>query len=440
MAGTRSTPAPRVLAVQVLLAVLKDGQTLTQAGDRAAAACADSRDAALVKELCYGTLRWGPRLEAWLTRLLERPLKPVDLDVKLLLLLGLYQLSSMRVPAHAAVQQTVEACRELDKAWAAGLVNAVLRRFQRERTEIEAASAEDLQARYAHPQWFIEELQKDWPEHWQAMLDAGNQRPPMTLRVNRRRATRDGYLAQLAAAGIAAKPCVHSADGVVLEVPRDVAALPGFAEGQCSVQDEGAQLAAGLLDAGDGMRVLDACAAPGGKTCHLLERHPALGVLVAVEQDGKRTQRIRDNLTRLGLGAELKVADAAEPGGWWDGTPFDRILLDAPCSASGVVRRHPDVKVRRNPAEVSAAAVLQTCLLAALWPLLRPRGKLLYVTCSVFRRENVRQLEAFLAANADAAALPLEAGWGVAAGAGRQVLTGEGGMDGFYYACLEKRG
>ena len=431
-------PQPRVLAVQALVAVLGDGQTLTQAADRGSARLGDPRDAALMKELCYGTLRFLPRLEAWLGCLLERPLKAADLDVKLLLLIGLYQLAYLRVPAHAAVQETVEASRTLDKSWAAGLVNAVLRRFQRERADIEAA-ADSLEARYAHPRWFIEALKADWPEHWQAMLTAGNERPPMTLRVNRRRGTRDAYLAELVAGGIGAKACVHSAEGLTLDSAVDVAALPGFAEGRCSVQDEGAQLAAGLLDARDGVRVLDACAAPGGKTCHLLELYPGLSLL-AVEQDAKRAGYIRDNFARLGLEAELKVADAAAPAGWWDGRPFDRILLDAPCSASGVVRRHPDVKARRTPEEVAAAAGLQSRLLDALWPLLAPGGKLLYVTCSVFRRENASRLETFLAGNPDASALPLDTDWGVAAGPGRQVLTGEGGMDGFYYGCVQKRG
>jgi len=428
---------PRALAVQALLAVARDGQTLTQATERVAASSADPRDAALVKELCYGTLRFQPRLDAWLAKLVERPLKVADLDVKFLILIGLYQLAYMRIPAHAALQETVETSRALNKGWAAGLVNAVLRRFQREQAVIEAAVADALQARYAFPQWFIEELKRDWPEHWQGMLEAGNERPPFTLRVNRRVQSREEYLGKLVAAGLEAKPCVHSPDGVILAAAMDVKALPGFAEGAVSVQDEGAQLAEALLDAHDGMRVLDACAAPGGKTCHLLERHAL--ALIAVEQDVKRAQRIRENLTRLKLDAVLKVADAAVVQSWWEGEAYHRILLDAPCSASGVVRRHPDVKLRRTPGEVASAAALQARLLGALWPLLAPGGKLLYVTCSVFQRENAAQIAAFLAGHPDAAALPLDAAWGVASGPGRQVLMGEGGMDGFYYACLEKR-
>lgn len=428
---------PRALAVQALLAVAREGQTLTQATERVAAASADPRDAALVKELCYGTLRFQPRLEAWLAKLVERPLKTSDLDVKFLILIGLYQLAYMRVPAHAAVQETVETCRSLSKAWAAGLTNAVLRRFQREQAAIEAAVADSPEARYAFPKWFMEELKRDWPEHWQAMLEAGNERPPFTLRVNRRVQSRADYLGKLSAAGMSARPCVYSEDGVTLDDAVDVKALPGFSDGAVSVQDEGAQLAETLLDASDGMRVLDACAAPGGKTCHLLERHAL--TLTAVEQDVKRAQRIRENLTRLKLDAALKVADAADISAWWDGKPYQRILLDAPCSASGVVRRHPDVKLRRTPGEVASAAALQARLLGALWPLLAPGGKLLYVTCSVFQRENAAQIAAFLAGHPDAAALPLDAAWGVASGPGRQVLMGEGGMDGFYYACLEKR-
>lgn len=437
-AQRKTSHAPRVLAVQALMAVAVEDQTLTLAADQAAAACGDPRDAALVKELCYGTLRWQPRLEAWLGKLLQRPMKPSDQDVKFLLLLGLYQLAYLRIPDHAAVQQTVEACRILEKSWAASLVNAVLRRFQRERAGIEAAVADDPQARYAHPQWFIDELKRDWPEHWQTMLDAGNERPPFTLRVNHRQQTRDAYLETLRSLGIAAQACEHSPDGVTLGVPMDVKLLPGFADGAVSVQDEGAQLAEQLLDAADGMRVLDACAAPGGKTCHLLERHTVR--MTAVELEARRAQRIRENLTRLKLDAQLKVADAAQVQSWWDGEAYHRILLDAPCSASGVVRRHPDVKLRRTPGEVATAAGLQARLLGALWPLLAPGGKLLYVTCSVFQRENAAQIAAFLAGHLDAAALPLHKGWGVTAGAGQQVLTGQGGMDGFYYACLEKRG
>lgn len=431
--------SPRALAVRTLLAVLQDGETLNLAAERAAAACTDPRDAGLLKELCYGTLRWRLRLQALLDKLVERPLKSIDFDVQLLLLLGLYQLSTLRIPAHAAVQQTVEVCRGLRKPWATKLVNGVLRRYLRERETLEASLQDDPVARYAHPQWFVDLLRQDWPEYWQAILDAGNQRPPLTLRVNRRRLTRDNYLQKLATAGIEARVCRHAEDGVTLATPMDVKQLPGFEAGECSVQDEAAQLAVELLDLKPALRVLDACAAPGGKTCHMLERQADLAVVVAVEQDAGRTDRIRENLQRLGLKAELVVADAAQIADWWDGKAFDRILLDAPCSASGVIRRHPDIKLRRTPADVSQAVALQRRLLTALWPLLAPGGKLLYATCSVLGRENAMQVDGFLAAEGGARAVTLPSGWGMTAGAGRQILSGEDGMDGFYYACLEKR-
>lgn len=431
--------SPRTLAVRTLLAVLEDGETLTVAAERAAAACTDSRDAALLKELCYGTLRWQLRLQALLDKLVERPLKSTDLDLQLLLLLGLYQLSALRIPVHAAVQQTVEVCRDLRKPWATKLVNGVLRRYLRERETLDASLQDDPVARYAHPRWFVELVQQDWPECWQAILEAGNQRPPLTLRVNRRCLTRHDYLQKLAMAGIEARPCRHAEDGVTLATPMDVKQLPGFAAGECSVQDEAAQLAVELLDLKPGLRVLDACAAPGGKTCHILERQVDLAVVVAVEQDAGRTGRIHENLKRLGLKAELVVADAAQTRDWWDGKAFDRILLDAPCSASGVIRRHPDIKLLRTPMEVDQAVALQRRLLDALWSLLAPGGKLLYATCSVLARENAMQVDGFLAVEAEARALALPSGWGTTAGAGRQILSGEDGMDGFYYACLEKR-
>jgi 16S rRNA (cytosine967-C5)-methyltransferase len=256
--------------------------------------------------------------------------------------------------------------------------------------------------------------------------------------VNRCSAQRDAVLQELAVAGIPARAASISTDGVILETAMDVTALPGFDAGHFSVQDEAAQLAAGLLDVHPGMRVLDACAAPGGKTGHILESCPAVQELVALDSDALRSTRIRENLDRLGLQATLQVADAAQPEAWWDGRGFERILLDAPCSATGVIRRHPEIKLRRQPQDVGAAANLQAQLLAALWPLLAPGGKLLYVTCSVLAEENGDQIAAFLAAHDDVQPVPLPDTWGVAAGAGRQILTGQDGMDGFYYACLSK--
>ena len=394
------------------------------------------RDAALVQELCYGTLRFQPRLEFWLQPLVTQPLKRRDLDVQALLLMGMYQLTEMRIPPHAAVRETVEACRQIHKPWAVKLVNAVLRRFQREQPGLLAELPQHKVALYAHPQWLLERIRTDWPEHWQEILAANNQRPPFSLRVNRRKLTRDALLAELAAAGIRAQVCEFSVDGVIAE-PFDVQTLPGFAAGRFSVQDEAAQFAADLLDVRPGMRVLDACAAPGGKTCHLLERCSEAEVM-ALDNDAKRAGKIHENLQRLGLSAAVKVADAGLPQDWWDGRPFERILLDAPCSATGVIRRHPDIKCRRRPEDLTAAAATQARLLAALWPLLARGGKLLYVTCSVLKAENTGQIGALLAAQPDARALPIAVRWGVEAPYSRQILTGQSQMDGFYYACLEK--
>lgn len=433
-----SGAATRALAAQVLVAVWRDRAHLRTALNQLRPADLPARDAALVQELCYGVLRFQPRLEFWLTRLLNKPLKASDLDVHALLLIGLYQLVAMRVPAHAAVKESAEACRTLDKLWAVKLVNAVLRRFQREQPLLEAAADNDIAARDLHPRWFIERVQRDWPGQWQDILTANNARPPLSLRVNRRVAQRDAVLQQFASARIAARAGTVSDDAVILSAATDVESLPGFAAGAFSVQDEAAQLAAALLDVQPGMRVLDACAAPGGKTGHILETCPGAGEVVALDSDPLRSTRIRENLDRLGLQATVLVADAGQPAGWWDGRPFERILLDAPCSATGVIRRHPDIKARRRPQDVKAAAELQARLLAALWPLLAPGGKLLYATCSILAEENADQIATFLAAHGDAGAVELPGVWGIPVGAGRQILPGQHDMDGFYYACLSK--
>jgi 16S rRNA (cytosine967-C5)-methyltransferase len=428
----------RAIAARVLADVLYDGVHLHSALREHAQAIQSGGDAALIQELCYGTLRFQPRLEFWLGELLPRMLKRRDSDVHTLLLLGLYQLTEMRVPEHAALKETVEACRYLRKHWAVKLVNAVLRAFQRQRAVFESELCKSPEAYYAHPHWLIQRIQSDWPNDWQSILAAGNQRPPLTLRTNQRLITRAALLKEFASSAIVAQPCKFSAEGLVLAWPLKVEALPGFASGKFSVQDEAAQLAAGLLDVHPGMRVLDACAAPGGKTCHLLERYPDAGEISCVEIDRQRAEKIRENLSRLHLSARVIVADAANPDGWWDGRVFERILLDAPCSASGVIRRHPDIKAHRRPQDVSAAMALQARLLAALWPLLARGGRLLYATCSVFRQENADAIRSFLGMRVEAKELELEAQWGVNAFPGRQILTGQGGMDGFYYACMEK--
>lgn len=426
---------PRAAAALAVADVLR-GQSLAESLPRRSAAVAE-KDRALVSELAFGTCRWYPRLQAITAQLLQRPLKLKDSDIQALLLLGLQQLLNTRVPAHAAVAETTEATRALGKGWATKLVNASLRRFQREREQLlEAADAHE-DARHAQPAWLLKGLQDAWPDHWQAICTALQQHPPMTLRVNARRSPTADYARQLTAAGIAAQPVSGLPEALMLDKPLDVTRLPGFEEGLVSVQDAGAQLAAHLLDAQPGQRVLDACAAPGGKTCHLLERIPDLD-MTALDVDPQRLERVQQNLDRLHLQARLVAADAASPAGEWTRTPYHRILLDAPCSATGVIRRHPDIKLLRRAADIAALAARQAALLDALWPLLEHGGKLLYVTCSLMPMENEQQIEAFLQRQPEAVALPLPDHWGHVRGPGRQTLPGEQGMDGFFYALLEK--
>jgi len=361
--------------------------------------------------------------------------------VGVLIALGLYQLVYSRIPTHAAVAQSVALAGDLGKDWARGLVNALLRRFAREREQCLRQADADEAARHAHPEWMLAALREAWPACWREVVAANNSPGPLTLRVNRRRATRDDTLASLAAAGVPGEPCAFSPDGIRLAAPRDVATIPGFADGCLSVQDEASQLARALLAAEPGMRVLDACSAPGGKLAHLLEGTPGLECALAVERDASRLERLEGTLRRLGLGEEARVVlgDATQPERWWNGGPFDRILLDAPCTATGVIRRHPDIKLLRGASDPAARGRLQVRMLEALWPLLARGGRLLYATCSIMPDENVVPVGRFLAATADAEVLDPGVTWGRAAPPGRQVLPGEAGMDGFYYALLAKR-
>ncbi len=426
----------RSAAARVIDQVLAEGHSL--AGTLAPAlAGVPPAERGLTQELCYGTLRWAPRLEALAGKLLDKPLRARDSDVHALLLVGLYQLLYLSVPPHAAVSLTVEATARLKKEWARGLLNGVLRRLQREQETLLAAVDSSESAALAHPAWLLARLELDWPQHWRDIAAANNARPPMTLRVNRLRGSREQYLERLAQAGISATAAAHAPEAITLETPLPVERLPGFAAGDVSVQDAAAQLAAGLLQLAPGQRVLDACAAPGGKTGHILETCPQVELL-ALDSEAERLQRVTENLTRLKLTAELRAGDAGDPSVWWDGRPFDRILLDAPCSGSGVIRRHPDIKTLRRPEDIATLAGQQARLLRALWPLLAPGGILVYATCSIFAAENTGQVSAFLHDEAQAGELPINATWGQAAGAGRQILPGEYGMDGFYYAVLHK--
>lgn len=424
---------PRAAAARALVQTLEQGRSLAETLPRTLAQLAPG-DRALCQDLCYGVLRWHSRLLALADTLLQR--RPREDDLLALLLVGLYQLEYQSTAPHAAVSQTVEAARELGRGWATGLVNGVLRRFSRERERLAEVVDRDPARCLAHPPWLLERLQADWPEHWRQIAQQNNLRPPMTLRVNRRRWDPAAAREALAAAGLEAQPVPGVAEALVLARPRPVDELPGFAEGRVSVQDAAAQLAAALLDPQPEERVLDACAAPGGKTGHLLERADI--DLLALDREPARLERVAENLQRLGLAAELRAGDAGSPGDWWDGRPFQRILLDAPCSGSGVIRRHPDIKWLRRPADPAAMAAEQGRLLAGLWPTLAPGGKLVYSTCSVLAEENQAVVQRFMEEHPDAAALPVAPLGAVARGAGAQVLPAPH-LDGFYYAVLQRR-
>lgn len=428
---------PRAVAAEVVAEVLGSGRSLAEALEGRLIAELDGRDRALVQEIAYGVLRDLPRLRAIAERLLPRPLDQQDPTVGALLLVGLYQLEALRIPDHAAIGETVQAARRLSRVWASGLLNALLRRFQRERLALLEGLDRRPEVAWGFPSWLIARLQAAWPDQWREILGTSNERPPLCLRVNTQRTSRSAYAARLAEAGITARPIPHTAQGLVLDRRLPPTALPGYAEGLFSVQDGAAQLAAPLLGPAAGQRLLDACAAPGGKTGHLAELGGPGLVLTAVDREAGRIARVAENLARLGLGAELAVGDAAVPQGPWSERRYQRILLDVPCSATGVIRRHPDIKWLRRPTDIPALVETQGRMLRALWPLLEPGGMLLYVTCSLLPEENEGQIEAFLAHTPDARERPI-AGWGRPRSVGVQILPGDQGMDGFYFARLER--
>ncbi|MDC0403436.1 16S rRNA (cytosine(967)-C(5))-methyltransferase RsmB [Porticoccaceae bacterium] len=421
----------------IAIADVLAGRSLSASLPPALAKLAD-RDRGFCQALCFGTLRYYPAISLIIEQLIARPIKAKELEVQALIAAAIYQLWQLDTAPHAAINESVEACRALKKPWAVKLVNAVLRNFTRRREEILVSVAEEPEFESAHPAWLAGKIRKSWPDQWREIIAANNLQAPLTLRVNRRMHSRDSYLKRLADAGVDGVACRHSDDGITLAQACDVTELPGFADGWLSVQDEAAQLSAQLLELAPGQRVLDSCSAPGGKTCHILEREPALAGLLALDSDPSRLQRVHQNLTRLGLEATTAVANASAPESWWDGQLYDRILLDAPCSASGVIRRHPDIKLLRRPADIDKLAVLQQQMLQALWPTLAEGGLLLYATCSVLRSENDRQLSTFLAAQTHARCEPIVATWGIATEFGRQLLPQANGHDGFYYAKLRK--
>jgi len=392
----------------------------------------ESADAPLVQELCYGCLRWWGKIDAISRQLFIRD--PPRHEIRCLIGVALYQLLETSAPEHTVVNQAVQAAERAGFRGAKGLVNAVLREFLRRRAALLEKMAQDEPARYSHPAWWIVRLKADHPQAWRDTLEADNSRPPMTLRVNVRRTSRDALLAAFAQEDVEALPVGDA--GLILARPHPVARLPGFVSGWFSVQDAGAQHAARLLGAANGMRVLDACAAPGGKTTQLLERADL--DLLALDSDPERLARVQENLTRLGLSAQLRAGDACRPADWWDGRPFQRILADVPCSSSGVVRRHPDIKHLRRESDLIDLARKQGEILDSLWPLLARSGRLLYATCSVFRAENAEVIEAFLCRHADATRLDADLPGAEKGQLLPAAADAAHNHDGFFYALLEK--
>jgi 16S rRNA (cytosine967-C5)-methyltransferase len=445
---TRSTSqqgaAVRAAAARAVDSVLTGGESLDTALARTVDSVLAGREQTQARALAYGSLRWHSRSRLIIRALLDKPLKRRDQILEALLSVGLLQLMEPRQPGYAVVSATVDAARQLGIGRAAGLVNAALRRFQREQTAILDQVMTNEEGRFSHPQWLIDLLRKDWPKDWSAILESALEHPPLWLRVNQQQISTQDYQEMLRRKlGIDSTSLPGFPDALRLADAVAVEVLPGFGDGLASVQDAAAQLAVELLEPAGGMRILDACAAPGGKASHILERAGQAVQLVALDIDSTRLRRASANFTRLRLSADVVQGDALQPAAWWDRRPFDRILLDAPCSATGVIRRHPDIRFLRRPTDVQPLAARQMQLLEALWPLLKPGGSLLYATCSVLKAENDAVLARFLVQHDDARArhpLGSEVLDSVrrVPGGGYQCLPGAVGLDGFYYALMSK--
>ncbi|MEO8010842.1 MAG: 16S rRNA (cytosine(967)-C(5))-methyltransferase RsmB [Dokdonella sp.] len=426
----------RAEAARALARIALDGVSLRNAFDARASRSIDPRDRALLSATLFESSRWWLRYDAALAQLMESPLPPKAREIRSLLVLGFVQIDVLGMPDYAVVAACVDAARLLGQPRFAGLVNAVLRRFLRERDALKFHLDADPVTRLAHPRWLIDRVAADWPNDSTTILEANNREASLTLRVNRRRSDRQSVLALLHAAGINASAPDDLPDALVLAHSTDVSRLPGFADGLFSVQDGAAQRVVDLLQLADGLRVLDACAAPGGKTAHMLER--ASVDVVALDNDPARLPRLRESLSRLGLNADVRHGDATKTVEWWDGRVFDRILVDAPCSATGIIRRQPDIKLHRRASDIGALVSTQARLLDAAWPMLAPGGLLIYATCSVLRVENEGALTPLLDRQTDTSVRALPDALGREAGVGRQNLPGCGGMDGFFYAVVEK--
>jgi 16S rRNA (cytosine967-C5)-methyltransferase len=423
------------LSAKILSQVISEGRSLTPLLQQSE----QHERSGLIKALCFAVCRFYPQLQLILNALVDKPMAKKNADIEALLLLGIHQLKHTLQADYAVVSETVACAVELNKSWAKGLINGVLRNYQRKRQALEQALSQNPVYQWAHPAWLLKHIQADWPHAWRDILAANNAQAPMVLRVNRQRCSLANYMDGLAQAGIQAHKAPLGDDGLVLQQAMDVALLPGFAAGEISVQDSAAQLVAASLELQAGHKVLDACAAPGGKTCHMAELQPQAQIL-ALDVDGQRLKRVADNLARLQLGNSVRLqhADAASTQDWWQGELFERILVDAPCSATGVIRRHPDIKLLRREADLAGLCAQQARLLQQLWPLLAPGGILLYCTCSLLQQENSAQVGRFLQLTADARERPITQAWGQACQPGRQLLPVLGQNDGMYLAKIEK--
>jgi 16S rRNA (cytosine967-C5)-methyltransferase len=424
----------RADAAKVLQQILEQGKSARECLPAAQLSYSE-QDKAWLQEMVYGVLRQLPILQFWLRLLLEKPLKNRFKVVELLILLGFYQLAFSRVSTHAAVSETVNACKSLNAVALKGLVNAILRSFIRQ--ELHDNIPEDQQVSSGLPKWLYKKLSHSYPKELSNLVDSMQIKAPIWLRVNQLQISREQYTAELESQNIEFTLGAEQTDGIVLTKGKDITTLPGFQEGWFAVQDGAAQLAAQLLAPLPNERILDCCAAPGGKTCHLREVQADIGTLIALDIDQQRLARVSENLLRLGHQADLIAGDASAPDGWWDGSQFDRILLDVPCSATGIIRRHPDIKWLRKGTDIEVLVNLQAKILDAMWPLLKSGGTLLYATCSILPEENHQQISAFLTRTADAV-LDESFNHDSLTQPGRQILPGEQQMDGFYYARLLK--
>ena len=412
---------PRCIALRLLQKVLLQHQSLTPV------LLADENEA-IVQQYVYGVVRYWHRLDGLLKILMDKPLKAKEGDIAIILLIGCYELLYSHTADYAVISESVNLVEEIGKPWAKGLVNALLRRLQREKEKLTARLDEDVVTRYSHPQWLIDELQRAYASDWQTILNTSNTQAPMTLCVNSVMGTREEYISMLARQNIAATMSALSPDGITLKHPQVAASLPGFLQGWVNVQDEAAQYAAVMLDCQPRMRVLDACAAPGNKAAHIAARQPACDYLLAIDKDVERVESIKTLQQRLKFTADIRCADATMPGAWWDGKLFDRILLDAPCSATGVIRRHPDIKYHRRAEDILLLIKQQQALLIALWPLLKSGGQLLYVTCSLLPQENMEQIDKFIHEHESAKLIEHS-----------QLIPIENSHDGLFFAKLQKR-